>query len=206
VTSERNGVAIVIPASLTPASIIVVDDGSADATQSSAAGATHVLAHDRNLGKGAALRTGIRKALSIGAGAIVTIDADGQHDPRRIPALLDELDEADVVIGARRRRGSAMPPHRRFTNKASSAAVSHLTGLDIKDAQSGFRAFRRDVATRIEPAGNGYEYETEFLVLAARAGYRISSVEVPAIYGPESHFRLLKDGARVVQAIWSLRR
>jgi glycosyltransferase involved in cell wall biosynthesis len=195
-----------VRAHLAGASVIVVDDGSTDDTARVATSqGVRLVSHAANRGKGAALRSGIAEALEARATSIVTIDADGQHDAAALPALVAGLDSADVVIGARERSGT-MPPHRRFTNSASSAAVSHITGAEISDAQSGFRAFTRAVAERVRPAGDGYEFETEFLVLAARAGFRISSVQVPTVYGGESHFRLWRDGARVVRTIWSLRR
>lgn len=187
--------------------IIVVDDGSTDATADAArtAGAS-VLSHQANRGKGAALRTGIAHALVQGAQTIATLDADGQHDVKVLPRLIEALSTADIVIGSRSREGSAMPAHRRFTNRASAAAVSHIVGVPIPDAQSGFRVFRRAVAELVKPNGDGYEFETEFLVLAARAGFRISSVSVPTIYGAPSHFRLIRDGAAVIRTIWALRR
>jgi glycosyltransferase involved in cell wall biosynthesis len=196
-----------VRAQLPRAGIAVVNDGSTDDTARVAeqAGAA-VISHAVNRGKGAALRSGIAHALETGVQTIVTMDADGQHDPVALPALIAELTHVDVVVGARTRAGSRMPPHRRFTNSASSAAVSHIAGMPITDAQSGFRAFSRAVAERVQPSGDGYEFETEFLVLAARAGFRISSVPVPTIYAAGSHFKLWRDGARVVRTIWSLRR
>lgn len=190
---------------LPDARLLVVDDGSTDATSAiaTAAGA-EVLRHVENRGKGAALRTGIAAALTSRASVIATLDADGQHDAASLPRLIDALTQADVVVGARARE-MTMPAHRRLTNRMSSAAVSRITGQQIADAQSGFRAFTRAVAERVRPSGTGYEFETEFLVLAARAGFRISSVSVPTIYGGPSHFRLLEDGARVVRTIWTLR-
>lgn len=190
---------------LPEAAVLVVDDGSTDATGALARNAgADVARHVDNRGKGAALRTGIDAALATGAAVIATVDADGQHDVASLPRLVEALVEADVVVGARV-RGADMPPHRRFTNRASSAAISRITGQEIADAQSGFRAFTRAVAERVKPSGSGYEFESEFLVLAARAGFRISSVSVPTIYGGPSHFRLLEDGAKVVRTIWSLR-
>ena len=197
----------VVTQSRNAATVLVVDDGSTDSTEHVARGAGAVVVrHVANQGKGAALRTGIARALADGATHIATLDADGQHDPSALPRLFAALDDTDVVIGARARGGSAMPVHRRFTNHASSTALSLLAGVEITDAQSGFRAFGRRVAEAVRPAGNGYEFETEFLVLAARAGFRISSVPVPTIYGAPSHFRLIKDGAKVVRTIWAFRK
>ena len=192
-------------ATLPSARIIVVDDGSTDGTATAAAMADGVVHHDVNRGKGAALRSGFDAALQGDSQAIVTIDADGQHAPAVLPLLLEQLASSDIVVGARQRDEGGMPLHRRFTNRASAAAVKRITGIDIPDVQSGYRAMRRVVAETIRPSGNRYEFETEFLILSARAGYRISSVKVPTIYGQAgvaSHFRLLRDGARVVSTIW----
>lgn len=188
------------------ATVIVTDDGSHDGTAEVAERwADHVVRFASNRGKGAALRAGCDAALAIGAGAVLTLDADGQHDPAAAPALLDALDDADLVVGARGRRGSSMPVHRRLTNAISSAAVSRCAGCDVPDAQSGFRAMRADVLRRVRPEGDRYEYETELLIGAARAGFRIAAVPVPTIYGGASHFRHFHDAMLVIRAIWRLR-
>jgi hypothetical protein len=131
----------------------------------------------------------------------VTIDADGQHDPACVPQLIAALQAADVVIGTRERRGSHMPVHRRASNAMSAAAVSVCTGRRVADSQSGYRALRADVLRRVMARGDRYEYETDFLIAAARAGLRIACVPVPTIYGAPSHFRALRDSARVLRTI-----
>jgi hypothetical protein len=75
-------------------------------------------------------------------------------------------------------------------------------GVRVPDAQSGYRAIRREVLAAVAPSGDRYEYETEFLIAAARAGFRITSVSVPTTYGAPSHFRSWGDSVRVVRAIW----
>jgi len=164
-----------------------------------AAGAT-VVRHGTNCGKGSALATGIAEALTGDASAIVTLDADGQHAPEAIPDLLARLAAgADLVIGARERRPGVMPWHRRVTNGLSSWALAVALGRPVADAQSGFRAFTRTVADRVRPGAVGYEYETEFLYLAAMKRCTITWVPVPTVYtGARSHFRPLRDTARVV--------
>jgi hypothetical protein len=183
--------------------ITVVDDGSGDRTSeiAHAAGAT-VLRFDRNRGKGAALRAGIAALVAREVAAILTLDADGQHDPAHGPALLAALESADIAIGCRARRGTAMPLRRRITNALASSAVGHLTGTTVADSQSGFRAFRRRVALEVQARGDRYEYETDFLIRAARAGLRIVAVPVSTVYGGRSHFRSLTDSVRIVQTIW----
>ena len=185
------------------ASVVVVDDGSSDETASVAERwADHVIRLRPNRGKGAALRAGFDVALALGAGAVLTLDADGQHDPASAPALLAALEESDVVIGARARRGSRMPVHRRLTNALSSAAVSRCAGCPVPDAQSGFRAMRADVLRAVRPVGDRYEFETEFLIRAARASFRITAVPIPTIYGAPSHFREFRDAMLVIRTIW----
>jgi glycosyltransferase involved in cell wall biosynthesis len=175
------------------AAVIVVDDGSRDGTAAAAAaqGAT-VLRLGVTQGKGRALAEGVRAAVACGADAVVTMDADGQHPADCVPALLAPLAAggADVVVGARRRDAGPMPWPRRVTNRLSSALVSRALGVRVPDSQSGFRAFTRRVAESVRPAGARYEVETEFLFLAAHAGFRIAAVPVPTVYGgAASHFR-----------------
>lgn len=185
------------------ASLIVVDDGSLDGTAEAAVAlADVVVRHSQNRGKGAALRSGIAAALEREISAVVTIDADGQHAPECVPALVRALGDADIAIGARRRLGSAMPPQRRLSNWLSSTVVSALAGQRVPDSQSGFRAFRRRVLETIQPVGERYDLETDLLVRAARAGFRVASVPVPTVYdGAPSHFRPLRDTALLMQTM-----
>jgi glycosyltransferase involved in cell wall biosynthesis len=189
--------------------IIVVDDGSHDATRDvAAAGADGVIALPVNRGKGAALRAGLRRALELRCAAVVTLDADGQHDPAAVPQLLGALECADLVIGSRR-AGPPMPWRRRVTNRIASSAVSACTGRGIPDSQSGFRAFRASVVRAIaigrdaERWGDGYEYETAVLIRAARRGCRLAFVPVPTVYSHDavSHFRGVRDTVRVAHSI-----
>ncbi len=186
-------------AALPDAQITVVDDGSTDGTVSAVDAS--VLGHDENLGKGAALRDGIAEAVNHGATVVVTLDADGQHPPEYIPRLISPIAQghADLVLGARA-RSAAMPLARRFTNWLSAALASRIGGQRVTDAQTGFRAFTRDVAERVRPAGDRYDYEANFLLDALRAGYRVVSVEVPTIYGATSHFRYVGDTWRMARA------
>ena len=178
------------------ATILVVDDGSDDDTAALAvcAGAV-VLRHPANRGKGRALATGLAAAVAGGAHVIVTMDADGQHPPEAIGLLVEPVNggRADLVVGARERDGE-MPASRKMSNWLSSALVSRAVGFRVPDSQSGFRAMRREVAAAVRPRGRRYEYETEFLLLAARAGYRLAAVQVPTVYdGAPSHFRYGAD-------------
>lgn len=189
--------------------IIVVDDGSTDGTSAAAkaSGADHVLRHHENRGKGAALQSGFAHAFRLAPriDAVLTMDADGQHDDACLPALRQALESAELVIGARRRRGTSMPLHRRIANAISTRAIAWCAGRPIRDAQCGFRGIRRTLLERVPHVGERYEAETAFVIRAARAGAIIAETEIPTRYGPPSHFRPLRDAARVVATIWSHR-
>jgi glycosyltransferase involved in cell wall biosynthesis len=189
---------------LPEAAIVGVDDGSTDGTISiMRAACERAIRFPINLGKGAALRTGFEAALSMGAERVVTIDADGQHDPSFAPQLVDALRRADVAVGARSRSGTGMPFHRKVTNALSSAAIQAVTRCSVPDGQSGYRAIRRPVLEAVRASGDRYEFETDFLIRAARQGFRLASVPVPTIYdGAPSHFRHVRDSLRVVATIW----
>ena len=184
------------------ARVYVVDDGSSDGTGEGGWGmGVTVLTHPRNRGKGAALATGIARALQDGARAIVTLDADGQHSPERIPALLAPLraGEADLTLGARARSG-AMPAGRRFNNWLSAALASRIAGRTVDDAQTGFRAFTSAVAIAVRPTETRYDYEAAFLLGALERGFQVHSVPIPTIYkGAASHFRHWADTWRLAR-------
>ncbi len=188
------------------AAVFVVDDGSDDGggtADAAAASGAVVLRHGGNLGKGRALATGLAAAVGSGAPVVVTLDADGQHPPEAIPLLVEPVRQgrADLVVGARE-RGGPMPLGRRITNRLSSALVSRALGVRVPDSLSGFRAMRRAGAGRVRPAGARYEFETEFLFLAARHGYRIAAVRIPTVYeGARSHFRYGADTLAVAAVL-----
>jgi dolichol-phosphate mannosyltransferase len=193
-------------AALPEARVIVVDDGSPDATAAVAeevADCTIRLAGNR--GKGAALRAGFAYALRFGDEIVLTLDADGQHDPSYAPVLFAALDGHDVVIGQRARSGSSMPLRRRLTNALASIAIARLAGIRLDDTQSGFRAIRRRVLERVDARGDRYEFETDFLIRAGRAGFRVCNATIPTVYGATSHFRSVSDSVRIVRAIWAHR-
>jgi glycosyltransferase involved in cell wall biosynthesis len=195
-------VAAVVESARTVGPVYLVDDGSSDGTGEGGRGkGATVLTHATNRGKGAALATGVAAALAAGAEVIVTLDADGQHPPAEIPRLLAPIAEgrADLVLGARERIG-AMPLARRFTNWLSARLATRIAGQGVSDAQTGFRAFTRAVAERVQPTGARYDYETAFLLDALDAGCRVTCVAIPTIYdGAESHFRPWADTWRVAR-------
>jgi glycosyltransferase involved in cell wall biosynthesis len=194
-----------VRATLPGTPVYVVDDGSEDETSVTAASAgAIVLAHVRNRGKGAALASGLERAISDGARVIATLDADGQHAPEALPALLRPVlaGEADLVLGARPRR-RPMPIGRRFTNWLSATCASRIRGTRVPDAQTGLRAFSAELAAALRPQLAGhvrYEYEAVFLLAALRGRYRVDSIEVPTVYeGAPSHFLAWRDSWRLAR-------
>jgi glycosyltransferase involved in cell wall biosynthesis len=192
---------------LPAARVIVVDDGSPDATFTIAEGlADCTIRLADNRGKGAALRAGFAHALRFDDEVVLTLDADGQHDPSYAPMLLAALEGHDLVIGQRARSGSSMPLGRRMTNAMASMAIARVAGVRLDDTQSGFRAIRRRVLERVDARGERYEYETDFLIRAGRAGFRVGNAPIPTRYGSASHFRGMSDSARIVRTIWAHRK
>jgi len=108
-----------------------------------------------------------------------------QHNPKSIPALLSGLDNFDLVVGNRLKDLSGMPFQRIMSNKLTSFLLSKKTGMKIIDSQCGFRAFSREVLLNVQSRSNGYEAESEIIILATRAGFKIGFVEVQTIYGNE---------------------
>jgi len=173
--------------------VLVVDDGSSDQTAEVARAAGAMVIEKRpNAGKGAALRAGFRRALDDGAEAILTLDADGQHDPAEIPRFLSAWAASptpELVIGSRNFR--AMPPTRRLSNSVGRIAFSWAVGRDIPDNQSGYRLVSRRLAEATlgsdEP---GFAFEVEQITTCIRLGGTIAWVPIRTIYaGAPSHIR-----------------
>lgn len=181
--------------------VLVVDDGSRDRTGDRAreAGA-EVLVLERNRGKGEALRAGLGPALAGAEEAVVLLDADGQHDPDDLPALLARWDEArpDLIVGTRLGDRGSIPGARFWTNYIGSRVLSWMTGLELLDSQSGYRLLSASLVRRLRLRASGYAIESEMLIKAARLGARVDHVPVRTIYNAgESHFRPVLDTFRI---------
>jgi glycosyltransferase involved in cell wall biosynthesis len=185
--------------------LLVVDDGSKDATAVVArqAGA-EVLKHARNEGKGAALRHGFEVLFGRGADAVVTLDADGQHLPEEIPKLLERAGEADLVIGGRDHLFAQMGALRRASNRLSSAAISAVAGVRLTDVQSGFRLYSRRLIEVVGFPENRFDAESAVVVRAVRHGLRVVSVPVELGFADgrtTSHYHPLVDSLRIARAV-----
>jgi len=175
---------------------IVIDDGSFDDTRSVVQKCpVKCLSHQKNCGKGRALRTGFAHALSLGYDVVITLDADGQHDPKYIPELKDifQAGHYDIVVGSRRNNFGRMSFARYLSNSITTIVVSLLSGQKIEDSQCGFRLITRKVLETIRLEASGYQMESELLIKAGRRGVRIGHVSIDLKTSGTSHIRHLPD-------------
>jgi glycosyltransferase involved in cell wall biosynthesis len=211
---ENNQVLLVIPvynhgktlrdvvqrALKTGAEVLVVDDGSTDGGLETLSGLEYrVVRHPKNKGKGAAILTAAKEAEKLGMTHIVTIDADGQHDPAdylRFLPIIRENPQA-IVVGTRVFDKKASPLLSRFGRNFSNFWFRVQTSGSLKDTQSGFRAYPVAVLTWLKLHDQRYSFEIEVLVKAAWAGIEIKEVDISVFYPPSrervSHFDLIKD-------------
>jgi glycosyltransferase involved in cell wall biosynthesis len=202
VFNEAETIGEVVPAARMYAPVLVVDDGSEDGSAAAArAAGAELLRHPRRLGKGQAIRTGIVAARSRGASVVVTLDGDGQHDPRDIAAVLGAAESAPraIVIGSRLAEPGALAPDRLNAIRVAGFFVNWVSGLKLEDTQSGYRAYPVALFDEIELRHGGFVLETEVLIAAASRGWQVREVPVRAIPRARrrSRFRPLGDGAAI---------
>ena len=189
--------------------VVVIDDGSHDDTadRARAAGAT-IIAQVPNAGKGTALRAGFRYALDAGAPAVVTLDADGQHDPDEIPAFLERFAtrRAELIVG--QRELGAMPPVRRLSNVLGGLALAVALGRSVPDNQSGYRLIGRTLMrAMLDSEESGFEFEVEMIARCLALGLPIDAVAIRTIYaGEPSHIRPLRHLREFVRVTRKARR
>jgi glycosyltransferase involved in cell wall biosynthesis len=161
--------------------IIVVDDGSHDQTceRAKEVPGIVVLRHELNRGKGAATKTGIEAAKLLGAGILVTMDSDGQHNPADIARLVEPIQKnhCDVVLGTRLKNPKGMPWYKIIANHIGNAITWYFYGLYVSDSQSGFRAYSRHASELINTKTDRYEYDSE--VIHEIYLYKLKYQEVP---------------------------
>jgi glycosyltransferase involved in cell wall biosynthesis len=219
--TDPDRISALIPAHLTPPEIgfvaqvrahvgdvLLVDDGmpaesAAELARIAAVAGVGLLRLPANFGKGHAIAAGRLHLLSRTPppNAVVVLDADGQHPPSAIPALLAAAAGAELVIG-NRLDDLAMPPLRRFTNRFASRLLALVTGHPVPDSQCGMRVMHGRALSSIDFPGGRYEAETLHLKRCLRAGVPVAWVQIPALYaGQPSSFRSVRDGTRVLGAL-----
>jgi dolichol-phosphate mannosyltransferase len=168
--------------------ILVVNDGSTDRTAELLAGAPglQVITHPANRGYGAALISAFDFAVKQGVDVLVTMDCDGQHEPSRIPVLLEAIHDADIVSGSRYlrhfRKDSAPPADRLRINREVTALLNARLGVKLTDAFCGFKAYRGEALAKLNITETGWGMPLQLWVQAVRLGMRIKEVAVPRLY------------------------
>jgi glycosyltransferase involved in cell wall biosynthesis len=193
--------------------VVVCDDGCSDLTGEIARRlGADVVEHDKNLGYGAAIQTLFKRARELGADVLVTLDADGQHDPNEIPNVVQPIvkGEADITVGSRfidKRLASIMPWYRRAGIRFISKLVDDNTKQGVADAQSGFRAYNRKCLDKLVVAENGMGASAEILISAKKQGLRTKEVSASCDYSANGRNHVhnpVKHGVNVIMSIVKL--
>lgn len=186
--------------------VLVVDDGSTDATVSNAQkSGAFVIRNLRNKGKGACLMQGFAFCIERSYDAMVTMDGDGQHLPEEIPYFLNraQCSKSNVFIGNRMQRTGGMPLSRLLVNRGMSWIISLLTRQRIPDSQCGFRLLKKEAFKTIKLSANRFEIETEILLRASRLGFVIESLPVSSVYaGEKSRIHPFMDTLRFMRFLY----
>lgn len=187
--------------------VIVVDDGSDDGTSERLGHLpVRIIRNDTTVGKAASLERGFAAALEQSVDAVITLDADGQHAPEDIPRLVDAAarGRGDIIIAARLEGRERMPLSRRIGNAQADFWISWAAGYPIRDTQCGFRLYPASVIEHLpirRGRRNGFVFESESLIEAARQNCFARSVAIHAVYGRSpraSHYRASADTTRIV--------
>ena len=187
--------------------VLVVDDGSRDATaEVAAARGAEVMRHPANLGKGAALATGLLEAGRRGFRVAVTVDADGQHPGASARRVLEATPDPRVlVLGVRDLLRDGAPRSNRFGNGVSNFFLSAFAGRPLRDTQCGLRRYPVAETLALASRARGYAFEAEVILRALAAGLPLLEVPVEVVYprteDARSHFRTVRDPARIVATV-----
>jgi glycosyltransferase involved in cell wall biosynthesis len=192
--------------------VLVVDDGSTDGTweQARVTGVA-VTRHEKNQGKGAAIKTGMRELLGRDdVQFMLVLDGDGQHLPEEIPHFLEAANAtgAALVVGSRMGDTRKMPFVRKCTNRYMSWTISQVIGQRVPDTQCGFRMFHRSLASELlKSETSAFDFETEMLAIAARLGCIIGEAGVSTVYGEEvSKIHAVRDTLKFFRLLRRLKR
>lgn len=189
--------------------VLVIDDGSTDRTAENAkAAGADVVTHERNLGKGESIKTGLRYWADRGFQHIVMLDADGQHLPEEISRFINAAARgADLLVGTRMSDVREMPILRRTVNRLMSWIISRTCGQNIPDTQCGFRMLHANVIPHVLAGAERFDYETEMLIVVSRQGGRIDAVPISTVYGDEvSSIHPVRDTIRFLKLMAKYRR
>jgi glycosyltransferase involved in cell wall biosynthesis len=186
---ERNLGPVIIGASKFVDKIIVCDDGSSDLTSEvSKRLSCDLIVHQNRRGKGVALKDLFERALDLGADIIVTLDADGQHHPKDIPALIKPIrdDGIEIVVGSRFiGKNKDVPPHRVIGNSVLTSfthLLSNKNFKDLTDTQSGFRAYSKNVIEYVKVREHGMGVDSEILISASGGSFKVVEVPISVSY------------------------
>jgi glycosyltransferase involved in cell wall biosynthesis len=186
-------------------SVIVVDDGSTDATAEVAAAAgASVHKHDQNRGYGAAIRSALEKGRQFGADILITLDGDGQHDPRDIPELVKPLleGEADIVLGSRfLRKGKKPPLYRRMGQMILTTITNMGSGQAVSDSQSGFRAYSSKALSELTLSESGMSASSEIQFAIGQSGLKVAEVPIDVAYMDRAKRNPLGHAIRVLSRL-----
>jgi glycosyltransferase involved in cell wall biosynthesis len=201
------GVVQDLTAQLAGTPVLVVDDGSTDATGDVArAHGASVLRHERNRGKGAAIVTGLKEAQRRGLVVALTVDADGQHPASSARLVLHgAADPRTLVLGVRDLVRDGAPGANRFGNGVSNYFLSQFAGRRLRDTQCGLRRYPVSETLALRTRADGYAFEAEVVLRSVAHGLPLVEVPVEVVYPPGdrrvSHFRSVRDPARIVLSV-----
>ncbi len=187
--------------------ILVVDDGSDDETATIARECgCDIVRHNVNKGKGAALKSGFSRILRRDCSAVITIDGDGQHDTAEIVKFMEHYDKEKtdgIIIGSRSIDRESMPLYRAVPNRIGEFFISVAARRHIRDTQSGFRMYSREVIEETQCDADGFDLEAEILIKASRKGFEVVSIPVRTIYQENytTHFRPVRDFYQISKVV-----